>query len=276
MATKLTAREYELTRIFERFIFDLFDHDSARPDATLVERVVLHGYDAMEASALLAQSEFGAELASDLCQRAVLLRHKAIELTQFLCAEQWEEIQELPTVKSMAYSAELREKHPELYRNPGKQAAPQKECVHNAHIPPTEPKQSSAIRTNTAATASNKRDAWAILSDLESLVSDAQHHAAGLNANAHDADSGEYEPEALSALLANDFREFSTSIYAAQLEIKSLYSWFRENGIESDSTLGVREIIARGREIREEQAKAAINIQLHDSQRPAAAEADPS
>jgi len=254
MATEFTNTEKLLLRAFGAYVQKIFNRDDAKPGTSLVELVTMQGMEDVESASLLGDNEFGHELAAGLCRRAVYLRKLAQELTQFLEVSSPAQLEDLKIVQSLNYEEQLWERHPELFRNSGKQAAPQKECREN-DIPPTEPEQ-SAIRINLTNVASepadnSKRDPWVILSDLQSLLADTQHHCSGIYANGHDAagDDG-YDGETVRKLMADEYRDFSTDLYAVRLHVDELYQWLRDNGIQSAATLRAREAIARGREIR--------------------------
>jgi len=103
-----TEGERELVEQFRAYLEEIFQHDDLNVGATLVDRVTRVSFDLVEASGILADSEFGGELAGYLCRRACDWRRMAIELTKFLDTTTAEERSELSTLKSAQYSKELR------------------------------------------------------------------------------------------------------------------------------------------------------------------------
>lgn len=91
---------------------ELFEHGGAYANATLAERMTLHAFDDVSAAGLLADTEFGAGPAGEMCRRACDLRRMSLELTEFFEASGQAEREALPTIQRARRLAELSERNP--------------------------------------------------------------------------------------------------------------------------------------------------------------------
>lgn len=246
--TQFSPGEKQLLRVFEAYLKELFDHGDAHAGASLMELVTLHAFDDVHAAGLLAENEFGHEAAAEMCRRVGNLRHMGLELTRFLEAKGPSEVQELPTVQSMKHRAELEAKFGGILDADRRIGELSREL----------PKDESD---------DYKRNPWSILRDLESIVWEARNYVDLMMINALDSDSDCLDSAATRKLINDQYLSAVGDFQAVKNYLEEMHGWLRENGVESEETLRGREIIARGRQIREDQGqKSAISIALEPSQ----------
>jgi hypothetical protein len=233
MTDTFTDRELYLIRIFGKYTKDLFDHDDAVADTTLVERATLCAFEFVEAASFLAENELGSSLAANLCRRALLLRSSAQDLTQLLAVTKPSELEDLPKVASMNYFDELREKHGSVLR----EDLARKPEVGEIQAPPSEPRSEDA--------ADNP---WTVLSNLSSIVHELRTHVDCGYLNGRDATE---EAEGVRQIIEREYLATIEDFQAIEIHIDDLYRCLREAKVQSVGEVRARQAIARGREIRE-------------------------
>lgn len=105
-----TEGERALLDQFSVYIGEIFDHGDAHCGTSLADLIVLQAFDLVDAASLLADNEFGAEIAAELCRKALRWRKLGFEITKFLDAETADERAALPSLENARYQAELRAK----------------------------------------------------------------------------------------------------------------------------------------------------------------------
>jgi len=248
MSNEFTDRERYLIKIFGKFCEDFFQHDDATIDDSLVDSAILCAFDAVHAAGLLAENEFGHELAAEYCRRAVHWRRLAMELEQFLNVSTPADLEALKTVQRLNYRDELRAKwgEPKSVR-----AAAQTEARVNdpPSKQPEQPEQPSTIRISlTNATVEPADNPWTTLLNLESQFREMRRHIDCVYLNGRDATE---ENAASRQILESEHLATVEGFQALELHTDSLFAWLRDNEVPSPGLQQAREAIARGREIRE-------------------------
>ena len=96
---------------FHELLKAIFEHGSAFRDSTLADLMIMHAFDDVNAAGLLAEAEFGAGPAGEMCRRACCLRRFSMELTEFFEASGQADREALPTIQRARRLAELSDKN---------------------------------------------------------------------------------------------------------------------------------------------------------------------